>query len=133
MALKYGNYDITMSLRSWTVYWAQKAVLTAFWVLLSVLNSGILVIVMEKYSSGWRGALAKGVDVLKRARVRIPSSPFSISWRCTKILVQRFFYVKMQYFIDFWLWAILRYLFFWNYILVLTQTVYWIREICFFY
>ena len=30
---------------------------------------------MEKYSSGRRGAPAKGVGVLKRARVQIPPSP----------------------------------------------------------
>ena len=31
---------------------------------------------MEKYSSGWRGAPAKGIDGLRRARVQIPPSPF---------------------------------------------------------
>ena len=30
---------------------------------------------LEKYSSGWRGAPAKGVDGLRRARVQIPLSP----------------------------------------------------------
>ena len=30
---------------------------------------------MEKYSSGWRGAPAKGVDGSRRARVQIPLSP----------------------------------------------------------
>ena len=31
---------------------------------------------LEKYSSGWRGAPAKGIDGLRRARVQIPPSPF---------------------------------------------------------
>ena len=31
---------------------------------------------MEKYSSGWRGAPAKGVGRLRGARVQIPLSPF---------------------------------------------------------
>ena len=30
---------------------------------------------MEKYSSGWRGAPAKGVGRLRGARVQIPPSP----------------------------------------------------------
>ena len=30
---------------------------------------------MEKYSSGWRGAPAKGVGRLRGARVQIPLSP----------------------------------------------------------
>ena len=34
-----------------------------------------LIFGMEKYSSGRRGAPAKGVGVLKRARVQIPPSP----------------------------------------------------------
>ena len=33
---------------------------------------------MEKYSSGWRGAPAKGVGRLRGARVQIPLSPFVI-------------------------------------------------------
>ena len=32
---------------------------------------------LEKYSSGWRGAPAKGIDRLRGARVQIPPSPFS--------------------------------------------------------
>ena len=32
---------------------------------------------MEKYSSGWRGAPAKGIDGLRRARVQIPPSPLN--------------------------------------------------------
>ena len=31
---------------------------------------------MEKYSSGWRGAPAKGVGRSRGARVQIPLSPF---------------------------------------------------------
>ena len=31
---------------------------------------------MEKYSSGWRGAPAKGVDRSRGARVQIPPSPY---------------------------------------------------------
>ena len=34
-------------------------------------------LIQEKYSSGWRGAPAKGVDRLRGARVQIPPSPFS--------------------------------------------------------
>ena len=33
---------------------------------------------MEKYSSGWRGAPAKGVDGSRRARVQIPLSPLTV-------------------------------------------------------
>ena len=29
---------------------------------------------VQKYSSGWRGAPAKGIDGLRRARVQIPPS-----------------------------------------------------------
>ena len=35
-------------------------------------------LIQEKYSSGWRGAPAKGVDRLRGARVQIPPSPFNI-------------------------------------------------------
>ena len=35
-------------------------------------------LIQEKYSSGWRGAPAKGVDRLRGARVQIPPSPFTI-------------------------------------------------------
>ena len=31
---------------------------------------------LEKYSSGWRGAPAKGVDRSRGARVQIPPSPY---------------------------------------------------------
>ena len=34
---------------------------------------------MEKYSSGWRGAPAKGVGRLRGARVQIPPSPLKDS------------------------------------------------------
>ena len=35
---------------------------------------------MEKYSSGWRGAPAKGVGRSRGARVQIPLSPFYRSY-----------------------------------------------------
>ena len=35
---------------------------------------------MEKYSSGWRGAPAKGVGRLRGARVQIPPSPYYKPW-----------------------------------------------------
>ena len=35
--------------------------------------------IQEKYSSGWRGAPAKGVDGSRRARVQIPLSPLFFS------------------------------------------------------
>ena len=41
---------------------------------------------MEKYSSGWRGAPAKGVDRLRGARVQIPPSPFFIAKKSGDIL-----------------------------------------------
>ena len=52
-------------------------------------------LIQEKYSSGWRGAPAKGVDRLRGARVQIPPSPFSFlryffvpfrSWKLLKKL-----------------------------------------------
>ena len=51
---------------------------------------------MEKYSSGWRGAPAKGVDGSRRARVQIPLSPLTVlrlkklqksSWQRMKFMV----------------------------------------------
>ena len=35
-----------------------------------------MILYLEKYSSGWRGAPAKGVGRLRGARVQIPPSPF---------------------------------------------------------
>ena len=47
---------------------------------------------MEKYSSGWRGAPAKGIDGLRRARVQIPPSPLNEKskntyWHWEKIMI----------------------------------------------
>ena len=46
-----------------------------------------LIQALEKYSSGWRGAPAKGVDGLRRARVQIPLSPlFSLEKENKKVV-----------------------------------------------
>ena len=46
---------------------------------------------MEKYSSGWRGAPAKGVGRLRGARVQIPPSPF----KAQTVLSELFTYNKI--------------------------------------
>ena len=46
---------------------------------------------MEKYSSGWRGAPAKGVGRLRGARVQIPPSPLHSELHHTV-----FFYAQKQ-------------------------------------
>ena len=50
---------------------------------------------MEKYSSGWRGAPAKGVGRVTGARVQIPLSPFSQYWLSETIGFRQFFMAKI--------------------------------------
>ena len=51
---------------------------------------------MEKYSSGWRGAPAKGVGRLRGARVQIPPSPYYKPW-----------FFKVYFFCKFSIWNII--------------------------
>ena len=51
------------------------------------LNIDLIFRRQEKYSSGWRGAPAKGIDRLRGARVQIPPSPFLFFWKKWKISV----------------------------------------------
>ena len=44
---------------------------------------------MEKYSSGWRGAPAKGVDRLRGARVQIPPSPFFVAIKSGRLVIEQ--------------------------------------------
>ena len=44
---------------------------------------------MEKYSSGWRGAPAKGVGRLRGARVQIPPSPLKLKQTSLSFLIRK--------------------------------------------